>query len=441
MKISQNLFSRNITFFELKNPELAKKLKECGNKRLHFSAVTGRSKTISIYGVQLSSRHDPAREAQLQVSSMNELEMIYLYGVGLGFLPEHLLKRTSLKRLKIKVLNLSLFALILSLRDQTAWLCDKRVDISLASLDVDVKFPHFVFPPDLLLVDEETRNIKNILSTNYCDQFSSRQFKLDTPFLLKRIQDNSKNLERDKGVEDLTGIAKFKKAVVVGAGPSLEFSISILQSAYFKKNRPIIISVGTATKLLVNAGIVPDYVVIVDKDVAQEHPLVANFLEMKSACLIYSPLVSPALIESWKGDRHVAYSDSPLFDNLKLTIPKGTLFSGGSVIHTAIDLARCLGCECITLHGVDFAYNDSKTHAGHNSGILTNYENISPPNNAKRFVRNGYGDNVPTHDSFIAYLVELERYIKIHPKIQFWNASRMGANISGCSFLRKIDEH
>ena len=368
---------------------------------------------------------------------MNELEMIYLYGVGLGFLPEHLLKRTSLKRLKIKVLNLSLFALILSLRDQSAWLCDKRVDISLASLDTEVKFPNFAFPPELLLVDEATSTIKNILSTNYCDQFSSRQFKRDTPFLLKRVKDNHRNLEKDKGVEHLRGMAQFKKAVVVGAGPSLEVSISKLRSSYFGKSQPVIISAGTATKLLVNAGIVPDYVVIVDKDVSQTHPLVANFLEMKSACLIYSPFVSPALIESWQGDRHVAYSDSPLFDNLKLTIPKGTLFSGGSVIHTAIDLARCLGCECITLHGVDFAYNDSKTHAGHNSGILTNYENISPPNNAKRFVRNGHGDNVPTHDSFIAYLVELERYIKLHPKIQFWNSSRMGAHISGCDFFEE----
>ena len=223
---------------------------------------------------------------------------------------------------------------------------------------------------------------------------------------------------------------------MVGAGPTLESNISKIRSAQINKRRLIIISVGTASNLLVKNGIVPEFVVVIDKDISESHPLVANFSEMMETSLVYSPLVQSDFIKDWPGDRYVAYSESTLFNEVKKIYPKGSLFSGGSVIHTAIDLARSLGCQNITLYGVDFAYTGNQTHAGHKVGKLPNYENILPANQANRWVKDGNGNNIPSHDSFIGYLLELERYIGMYPDIKFWNSSKNGAFIRGCNFIK-----
>ncbi|PQM59367.1 MAG: hypothetical protein CML40_08240 [Rhodobacteraceae bacterium] len=437
MEISKKIFKKNINCLNGINPQLAVELKKQDQNKIDFEIVSGHSHTIRISGLQLSSRHNPQLEAELQASYMIDSDLIVLYGVGLGCLPEKLLERRSLSKLRVKILNLSLFSLILSVRDQTSWLCDERVTISLACSDLDIEAPYFVNFPDLLLADEWTQNIKNILYSNNCDNFSKKQFKKNDHIFLDRIQENYSYLEKDKGVEFLVGTASTEHAVVVGAGPSLESTIIKLGGNYAQNKRPVIIAVGTASKMLVRAGIIPDYVVIIDKDVSSSHPLVANFSKMQQTTLIYSPFVQTELIESWEGDRYVTYWDSPLFDQIKQIFPKGSLFSGGSVIHTAIDLARNLGCINITLYGVDFAYRGNQTHAGNKNGPLTNYENIIVPDDSRRWVKDGYGNKVSTHDSFIGYLVELESYVKRYPEIRFSNASKMGAFIQGCNYVEE----
>ena len=124
--------------------------------------------------------------------------------------------------------------------------------------------------------------------------------------------------------------------VVIGAGPSLTTCISELKSIYNKKNRPVFICVATATKLLVDAKIIPDYVVIIDKDTRLPHPLISNFSNMWKSKLIYLPLVFPKILGEWEGERYAAYSASPMYDKAKVLYPKGSLFSGGLHLRTFV---------------------------------------------------------------------------------------------------------
>ena len=435
MQISEEIFHKNFLKLKIANPQLATKVKGCSKTKIDFKIVKGRSNTVSVSGLQLSSRHNPEQEADLQASYITDSEEIYLYGIGLGYLPESLLKRARLTTLNIKLLNLSLFSLILSLRDQRAWISDERVNISLASSDDDARIPYFSLQQDVLLADHHSQNMKNILYTNNCDNFYKKQFRLNEPSLSQRLKDNYLYLENDKGVETLKDTAEDRESIVVGAGPSLEPNLSKIQAYQSRKKRPIIVSVGTASKLLVQNGIIPDYVVVVDKDVSVSHPLVADFSILKETKLVYSPVVQSDLLAAWCGPRYVTYPNSPLFNRVKQIFPKGSLFSGGSVIHTAIDLVRSLGCKTIILFGVDFAYTCDLTHAGHDGSALINYENIVPANQANRWVKDGNGNDIPTHDSYISYLVELEKYIKRHPDIKFRNSSKLGASIRGCGLI------
>ena len=403
---------------------------------LNFEKVNGRSSTVSVSGLQLSSRHNPEDEAYFQAANILISDTIYLYGIGLGYLPEELIKRHSLKTLHVKIMNFKLFLLILGLRDQGVWLKDKRVKISLATIEINTDATLFVFPPDLILADDARERTKNVLASHLLSNVTKNQFKENDPVLRTRLKQNYAYLKSDKNIDLLIDLAKGKEAVVIGAGPSVERQIPKLKLLYNLKKRPVMICVATASKLIVDAGIIPDYLVIVDKDVALSHPLVCNFADLKESRLVYFPLVMPEVLRAWKTERYFAYSRGKVYDEVKLIFPSGYLFSGGSVIHVATDLAVKLGCSSITFYGADFSYNSNQTHAGHLRGTLPNYQNIASPKDTKHSLKNGYGDKVNTHSSFISYLIEMEKYIKFHPEVKFWNSSKSGAFIQGCKFTQ-----
>ena len=50
----------------------------------------GLGSTLSLHGIQLTSRHDRVKEAELQAASLPEQPVLHLYGTGLGDLPRAL---------------------------------------------------------------------------------------------------------------------------------------------------------------------------------------------------------------------------------------------------------------------------------------------------------------------------------------------------------------
>ena len=267
-------------------------------------------------------------------------------------------------------------------------------------------------------------------------KFTKNQFREDDPLLVKRIKDNYFYLKEDRNVDLLRDSAKGSEAIVIGAGPSLEKCIPKLQALYNLEKRPILICVATASQLVVSAGIKPDYLVVIDKDTRLYHKLVCDFSDLKDSKLVYFPLVNSELLGAWRGNRYVAYSKAKIFNNVKQKFPNGLLFSGGSVIHVATDLATKLGCSTITLCGADFSYSNDKTHAGQTNDVVDGYCDVAQPNESRRTVQNGHGEKVQTLDSFISYLVSMEEYIRVHTEIEFWNSSKAGALIEGCKFRK-----
>ena len=145
--------------------------------------------------------------------------------------------------------------------------------------------------------------------------------------------------------------------------------------------------------------------------------------------LVYYPTVPTAALLAWQGPRKAAYSRSPMYQTLRQEIPKGTLHSGGSVIHPAVDLAVQMGCQQVILLGTDFAFPGELTHSGWADGALG-----PRASQALSWTLDGHGRRVKTNPNFSAYRIELERYIARHPEVHFWNSSREGAEIAGCSY-------
>jgi hypothetical protein len=149
-------------------------------------------------------------------------------------------------------------------------------------------------------------------------------------------------------------------AIVVGAGPSLDRTISALARA---RDRALVIAVDTALRPLLAQGIEPDLAVAVDPaDINARHltDLPAN----DSTWLVAEPSIHPSSFDAFDGRTTIfrVASHQPWPWLKALGVDCATLRTWGSVITSAFDLAVQLGCDPIVFVGADLAYTDGQTY-------------------------------------------------------------------------------
>ncbi|MDF2391376.1 DUF115 domain-containing protein [Aeromonas sp. 2MA4] len=425
--MSDELFAQHGRLIRQRWPALWPRLLAQDVESIQAELTKGLGSTLSIDGIQLTSRHDRVKEAELQAASLPEVAVLHLYGTGLGDLPRTLLGRTGLKRLEVKIMNGALFALVLRLLDQQDWLTDSRVELMMAGDESEIRLPFFALPPELLLVEDAAARIRDRLVSEIELPFASARFDAEHPAVTRRLAENRELLTSDGDVTSLFGLARGKHALIVASGPTLQTNLATLQAQLQTRRQDyLLISVDTALAFLLRHGIRPDIVVTID-DAIHGSRLPAD--QSAQTTLVYYPTVPTAALLAWQGPRKAAYSRSPMYQTLRQEIPKGSLHSGGSVIHPAVDLAVQMGCQQVILLGTDFAFPGELTHSGWADGALG-----PTASQALSWTLDGHGRRVKTNPNFSAYRTELERYIARHPEVHFWNSSREGAEIAGCSY-------
>lgn len=423
------IFEANLAVIGQRWPALAELLVAQDIATVPADLCEGRESTLAVNGIQLSSRHDRAGEAAMQVASVAaDAPVVFLYGTGLGELPVCFLQRPTLQRLVVRLLNETVFALILHLIDQRAWLADPRVELALACTDTEIGQPCFALPPELVLASDANSKMRDRLVADLMVSFVNRLFLDDDghiAHLRTRFASNRPLLENDHDVGELFASRPGAEVWVIATGPTLSRHYGTMRAARARSPTPFLIAVDTALVPLLNQGIRPDLVVSADhltsmRTLPPEHSA--------GLPLVYFPMLDTLVLTSWQGPRYAAYSGSPLYDALRQDIPKAALYVGGSVLHTAVDLAVRMGAGQIVLFGTDFAFVDDRAHAGWESGILApNYVTAD-------WVLNGHGQRVTTLLNLRAYLCTLERYIAAHPEVRFLNTSRAGAVIAGADY-------
>ncbi|MGG5825485.1 motility associated factor glycosyltransferase family protein [Aeromonas salmonicida] len=425
--MSDELFAQHGRLIRQRWPALWPRLLAQDVESIQAELTEGLGSTLSIDGIQLTSRHDRVKEAELQAASLPEVAVLHLYGTGLGDLPRALLGRTGLKRLEVKIMNGALFALVLRLLDQQDWLADPRIELMMAGDESEIRLPFFALPPELQLVEDAAARIRDRLVSEIELPFASARFDAEHPAVTRRLAENRALLMSDGDVASLFGLARGKHALIVASGPTLQTNLATLQAQLQTRRQDyLLISVDTALAFLLHHGIRPDIVVTID-DAIHGSRLPAD--QSAQTTLVYYPTVPTAALLAWQGPRKAAYSRSPMYQALMQEIPKGSLHSGGSVIHPAVDLAVQMGCQQVILLGTDFAFPGELTHSGWADGALG-----PTASQALSWTLDGHGRRVKTNPNFSAYRTELERYIARHPEVHFWNSSREGAEIAGCSY-------
>ena len=192
---------------------------------------------------------------------------------------------------------------------------------------------------------------KNQVNTNTLEKFSR--------LWLRNSCKNLPYLAELGGVKDYFGIApSMVPFVVLAAGPSLE---TILPHLAELKKRAVLICVDTALRACLNAGVEPDFIVLVDPQYACGRHV--EFLSSPTSVLIAESAVWPSVFRFNCREIVLCSSLFPIGQYFERHLgQKGALGAGGSVATTAWDFARKCGAKKIYMAGMDLGFPGKQTH-------------------------------------------------------------------------------
>ncbi len=385
--------------------------------------------TLVVDGIHLTSGYDPASEARTQAELVPpESAEAWIYGVGLGELPRALLTRSALRRLHVVFLNAGVLRTVIELSDQSDWLGDDRVDLVDGAAETRLRKPFAAVPSCLRLASDAAARLRDLVAVDLATGYIKSQFVVDDAWLA-RLEADRPFVERDGDVTSLFGSRAGGDLSVAAAGPTLADGYDLLRA---RRGSGPLIAVDAALTPLLAAGIAPEVVISIDAGESVLRFFEVDLAQLSNSCLVYFPGVAPDVLRAWPFRRVAAYPARSLrYRSLSRRLPRGELWSSGSVVHPAIDLAVRMGAARVTLFGADFAYPGGMSHVA--GATVARPVDTSLPSTP--WVLDGSGQRVPTMASFRWFLRDLEGYIQRHPEVRFVAASRRGARIEGTRYL------
>jgi hypothetical protein len=424
-------YQHNLSLIAKRWPELYQRLESTEPESVEV--IEGLDSTLLVNGIQLTSRHDRQAEASLQLRHIKEDQAeVSLYGCGLGDVQQQLLQRPALKKLYVHIMNENIFLLVIRLLDQSFWLADPRVELRFADQQTELKQPFVCLPAERHLASDSCHKIKLRLHAEEELKYMNQNTHSHADQFVHRIEETRPFWSSDLPVNKLYNQLDPKREVfVIATGPSLEQQFDYLKARQQKDKPPLLIAVDTALHPLLQHGIVPDIVVTVEIRVTVQRML--SLPVPSDVALVYFPLTTPAVLENWPGPRYIAMNTTPALGAIRHQLKTDYLYTFGSVLHPALDLAIKMQARQIVLFGADFGYANNKTHAVWQDGAL------GPKFEAgQEWILNGYGEKIKSLRNLQYYLIGAERLISQHPQIRFYNSSKAGAVISGTSYYPEL---
>lgn len=392
------------------------------------SSVEVLDNTIVINGLQLTSNYDRRYEAQLQTEHISPgHNVVYLFGPGFGDVQSELIAK-KVHSIVVCILNYETFFHSLCVLEQKGWL--ENPSIQLVSPEqihyIDQAF--VALPAELNLAAAHATKLRDKVMLELDKEYQDLSHSAANNIARERLELNKEFVKEDADVSELFS-NNYQKVYIAAAGPTLANHFELLKQVS-QDESCLLFSLDATVKTLIKQNIKPDLVISVD----QNNTLLFHQVDLSvvDTCpLVYFPRVEHDFIKSWRGKRYCAYSQGELFDDIDKEIPRTRLFTGGSVIHPAVDIAVKMGAKDIILLGADFGFPGNRTYADDDYSSHT-----ADYSTSGHWVRNGRGDNIPTMLNYRGYLRELERYIASKSFVNFYNGSLEGAHIEGTEPLK-----
>jgi hypothetical protein len=177
------------------------------------------------------------------------------------------------------------------------------------------------------------------------------------------VDDILENLETIIGTVPFLALGgKYRNvpAFIVGAGPSLDRNVALLEEA---TKKGIVFAVNSSARALAKQGVVPQVLACIES--MDSSALLAELPFIDEVVRAFSMSAAPSILRTGRGPLLPMHEILPQFmgamDEL-LGVPGVAVC--GSVSTAVFSLAHALGCSPIVLLGQDLAYTSGRTHAG-----------------------------------------------------------------------------
>lgn len=351
--------------------------------------------TISVRGVFIQSKYDPARDADRAFSAFESsgsaasgrstgtaqpadrtgnaagkpADGAVFQGIALALVPELFARRHPDSTIVVLEPDVFLFLLCLAARPLDALFAHRRLIFLIGTQPREVS--SLIEKLDLGTLPSYENPAIMTANKPWFDEYAAlrkrdREKKEINANTLRRFGDLwLSNMSRNLGeLRDRDGIRRFEGAfadqsvLILAAGPSLDRVLPRLPSL---RRTCVIIAVDTAVRACVRAGVEPDFIVLVDPQYWNWRHL--DGVDSPSSILITESAAWPAVFRFRCRGIFLCSSLFPLGQFLeKRTEKRGTLGAGGSVSTTAWDFARFLGSKNVLMAGLDLGFPDRKTH-------------------------------------------------------------------------------
>ena len=370
----EQLLQKNIDCIKVFNTPLANKLSSITdiNKNIELNTNLSGQYNLIIEGKPVHSITDAQKEAKelLDKIVINEFTTIHcLYGLGLGYLPDEYIQNGKGCIIVFEP-DIELLSFVLSVVDFTETFKTGRLFIVSDKKEFETVLSHlyrykanvtFSFLDYYKLyhkadIDEFSKYLKrkvSIIDHNY--NFQSRTIYSFFHHTLDKLSLKYEN----PLLTDYKDLYKDKPAIIVSAGPSLHKNIETIKK--YQKHA-LIFCVGTALRTLIENGITPDFVNVIESNNTKIHYDVPH---RENMIFIAEPFTESSYLSM--GFKKVLTTSSLETDSSRWFLETAgkelvNFETKGTVAYQAIFSAYSLGCNPIILIGQDLAYTDGQCY-------------------------------------------------------------------------------
>ncbi|MDU5141544.1 MAG: 6-hydroxymethylpterin diphosphokinase MptE-like protein [Paenibacillus dendritiformis] len=408
----------------------------------------------------LHSRYNPIEEAERWCDSLesniSDSDDLFVYGMGLGYHIEELMKRYPHKRFYIYEPEPAIFIRAIESRNLEGILLHPNLIV------LGVGREEFIQEQMITSVIDVITSSYKIVSLNGYERIYSDEMRVFNRLCKKEINRYRSNLATyavfgedwvknitlnmpknisSHSVKKLKDVLKQQPVLIVGSGPSADLDKEALQQL---SSRVFTIAAGSSVQFLFSIGIIPDLIVTLDG--SEKNYQVFSGLQYSDIPLLYGTYVHHKIIENKrKALFHVAIAEDTLTEYLLNEQDAPTFASACSVTGTAIQAAVYMGASSIIFAGQDFSYPNNRLYANKVDHFtdeeITDYlEAVT-----ELEVPNVCGSTNPTSIPMMVTLESIEELISFfNSKIEFINTSKVGAHIKGTKHTPieyLLDEH
>lgn len=380
--VDSQQFKKNIARWALFHPLEADQLSclKCQHIAFQKNDQGDMNLTVLLNGIKhyFHSLQDPLKEAQKQFNALNlkNIDVLYVFGVGLGYLYEVAKAWLHEKQNRFIVFlenDLEVIYHFLQTRQGTELLFDKQAWLTYSdpqgkeidsiagnfllknSAFISLGFYNEVQRAEAIALKSKldfSLHLKTGISAEYStygqrfyDNYYRNLFKLPDAYL----------------GNELFGKFQGIPAIICGAGPSLAKQLPLLKNL---KDNALIFAGGTAMNALNTGGVLPHFGVGIDPNPAQFTRLIMN--QAFETPYFYRNRMLYRALNSVHGPRlyiigSSGYQISEFFEE-KFGMQGIFVSEGFNVVNFSLSIAHAMGCNPIIFVGLDLAYTNSLSY-------------------------------------------------------------------------------